>query len=298
MAHWCKQEGVEVWAYCLMPNHVHLVAVPSTEQALRRGIAEAHRRYSRRINFREGWRGHLWQGRFASFPMDDDHLYLATPYVELNPVRAGLANVPDGWRWSSAAAHLAGCDDRLVRVEPLLEALGDWREFLSSCLEDEDIQLFRHHERSGRPLGNGEFVEKTEKLVWDASSALASAAPKAPGNTRRAIIEYSVPRLSRIRATAPPRPVRRGRATAGRGRCVAWFMLTDRGIRTFALWFAADGESSWRHKRRSERPDRTLTIRIIRFTPSTLYVTSCTQVTYCLDSPGHALRTFPSGNSS
>ena len=94
MAEWCEREGVEVWAYCLMPNHVHLVAVPSSEDALRRGIAEAHRRYSRRINFREGWRGHLWQGRFASFPMDDAHLYLATRYVELNPVRARLVRAP------------------------------------------------------------------------------------------------------------------------------------------------------------------------------------------------------------
>ena len=165
MSHWCKQEGVDIWAYCLMPNHVHLVAVPSTEQALRRGIPEAHRRYSRRINFREGWRGHLWQGRFASFPMDDDPLYLATRYVELNPVRAGLANVPEGWRWSSAAAHLAGCDDRLVKVEPLLEAFGDWREFLATGIEDEALDLVRRHERSGRPLGDAGCVERLEKLV-------------------------------------------------------------------------------------------------------------------------------------
>ena len=57
MAEWCGRCGVEVWGYCLMPNHVHLVAVPSSEEGLARGIGEAHRRYSRRINFREGWRG-------------------------------------------------------------------------------------------------------------------------------------------------------------------------------------------------------------------------------------------------
>jgi putative transposase len=66
MAEFCREHAIEIWAYCLMPNHVHLVAVPSTEDGLARGIGEAHRRYSRRVNFRKNWRGHLFQGRFAS----------------------------------------------------------------------------------------------------------------------------------------------------------------------------------------------------------------------------------------
>ncbi|MGB2823526.1 MAG: transposase, partial [Phycisphaerae bacterium] len=114
LAEWCGKCGVEVWAYCLMPNHVHLVVVPATADGLRRGIGEAHRRYTRRINFRKGWRGHLWQGRFASFVMDEDYLLEAVRYIEMNPVRAGLAATADAWRWSSAAAHVAGRDDVLV----------------------------------------------------------------------------------------------------------------------------------------------------------------------------------------
>ena len=105
-----------MWAYCLMPNHVHLIAVPATEEALRLALGEAHRRYTRRVNFREGWRGHLWQGRFASFPLDNAHLYLAARYVELNPVRAGLVKRPEAYRWSSAGAHLRGRDDELVKA--------------------------------------------------------------------------------------------------------------------------------------------------------------------------------------
>ncbi len=88
---------MEVWAYCLMANHVHLIAVPPTEGGLQRAIGEAHRRYTRRVNFREGWRGHLWQGRFASFPLDEGYLLAAGRYIEQNPVRAGLAGTP--WRW-------------------------------------------------------------------------------------------------------------------------------------------------------------------------------------------------------
>ena len=97
MAEWCREEGVEIWGYCLMPNHVHLIAVPKTEDGLRRAIGEAHRRYTRRINFREKWRGYLWQGRFASFIMDEPYLLAAARYVELNPLRAELvANALDG----------------------------------------------------------------------------------------------------------------------------------------------------------------------------------------------------------
>ena len=94
MAQFCRAEQVAIWAYCLMPNHVHLIVVPQSAESLRRAIGEAHRRYTRWINFREGWRGHLWQGRFASFVMDEDHLLTAARYVELNPVRAGLVQAP------------------------------------------------------------------------------------------------------------------------------------------------------------------------------------------------------------
>ena len=162
MAEWCERSGVIVWAYCLMPNHVHLIVVPESEDGLRRGIGEAHRRYSRRINFREGWRGHLWQGRFASFPMDERHLMLAARYVELNPVRAKLCRVPWRWRWSSATAHIAGRNDGLVDVAPLLGRVDDWREYLAAGLAPEQAALLRQHERTGRPLGSVAFLRRLE----------------------------------------------------------------------------------------------------------------------------------------
>ena len=68
MAQWCGAHQVEIWAYCLMPNHVHLIAVPHSAEGLRRAVGEVHRRYTRMVNFREGWRGHLWQGRFVQLP--------------------------------------------------------------------------------------------------------------------------------------------------------------------------------------------------------------------------------------
>ena len=99
MAEQCGEHKVQVWAYCLMPNHVHLIVVPKSEDGLRRAIGEAHRRSTRRVNFREQWRGHLWQGRFASFVLDEPHLLACARYVELNPVRARLTAAPSKYRW-------------------------------------------------------------------------------------------------------------------------------------------------------------------------------------------------------
>jgi putative transposase len=165
LGEWCGRCGVAVWAYCLMPNHVHLIVVPDRADALRRALGETHRRYTRRVNFRAGWRGYLWQGRFASFAMDERHLLRAARYVELNPVRAKLCRAPWRWRWSSAAAHVAGRDDDLVRVEPLLDRVQDWRQFLAEGLPTEEVELLRRHARTGRPLGETAFLDRIERLL-------------------------------------------------------------------------------------------------------------------------------------
>jgi putative transposase len=142
-----------------------MIATPHSESGLRQAIGEAHRRYSRLINLREGWRGHLWQGRFASFVLDEAHLLTAARYVELNPVRAGLAEAPSTYRWSSAAAHLKGRDDALVRVAPLLRLAPKWRRLLARAIPEEEINLLRAHDRTGRPLGDEAFLIGLEKRL-------------------------------------------------------------------------------------------------------------------------------------
>jgi putative transposase len=181
LAESCRQANVAVWAYCLMPNHVHLILVPRDEDGLRAALADAHRRYSREINFREGWRGYLWQGRFASFPTDDNYVLACARYVELNPVRAKLVVRARDWRWSSARAHLKGQDDRLVRVSPLLERVGDWKEFLDEGLDTPAREAIRAAERTGRPLGDKSFIRKLEKKL-DRVLTRRKPGPKPAGN--------------------------------------------------------------------------------------------------------------------
>ena len=165
LSQWCAERDVEVWAYCLMPNHVHLIVLPESEDGLRRAIGEAHRRYTRRVNFREDWRGHLWQGRFASFPMDETHLMAAARYIERNPVRARLVRGAWDYRWSSAKAHVEGRDDALVKVKPLLKRAEDWKEFLRLPEDETTWESLREHERTGRPLGDERFIAKLERLA-------------------------------------------------------------------------------------------------------------------------------------
>ncbi len=121
LAERCRANAVSCWAYCLMPNHVHLILVPSRPDGLAKAVGEAHRRYTAFVNARARVTGHLFQGRFASRAMDERHLMAAARYLALNPVRAGLVRSPADWRASSVPSHLSGKDDALVSVAPLLQ---------------------------------------------------------------------------------------------------------------------------------------------------------------------------------
>ncbi|MCG8369049.1 MAG: transposase [Proteobacteria bacterium] len=157
--------GVVIWAYCLMPNHVHFVATPATEYGFARLFHNVHRRYARRINVREGWRGHLWQERFFSVPMDEEHLLAAVRYVELNPVRARLCEDPADWPWSSVHAHQRSEDDQIVTVAPMMQRVSDWDAYLSTIDSAETTESIRKHTCTGRPLGDDSFVDRMELLT-------------------------------------------------------------------------------------------------------------------------------------
>ena len=164
LAEAARRAGAQIWAYCLMPNHVHVIVVPSDEDGLRRTFADAHRRYTGFINARQRWTGHLWQGRFGAVVMDEEHLGHAMRYVALNPVRARLVDRAEDWPWSNVRAHFAGVDDALVTVRPALDRYDDFAAFLGTPADyTEAWQALRKSETSGRPIGACDWIEEIEK---------------------------------------------------------------------------------------------------------------------------------------
>jgi len=165
LAEQARRYDVGVWAYCLMPNHVHLILTPSDETGLGRAVGEAHRRYTNFVNARGRWSGHLFQSRFASVAMDEDHLIAAVRYVSLNPVRARLVARAEAWPWSSVRAHLAGADDGLVSVRPVLDRAPRFADLLRTDADDVAFRTLRASEGSGRPIGNADFIADLERRL-------------------------------------------------------------------------------------------------------------------------------------
>ena len=161
----CRAAGVEVWAWCLMPNHVHLILVPSDPDGLRRALARVHRSYAGIIQARRKRSGHFWQGRFGAVAMDEQHLAAALRYVSLNPVRARLVERAQDWRWSSTRAHLRGKEDGLTALAPIRDRFPRFADLLASEPEAELLTRLRAAESIGRPLGNDGFLARLERLT-------------------------------------------------------------------------------------------------------------------------------------
>jgi putative transposase len=155
---------VSILCWCLMDNHVHFIATPQTQSGLARAFGEAHRRYTRMKNLSEGVRGYLFQGRFSSTVLDERHLFAAARYVELNPVRAGLAAHAWDYPWSSARYHMGMQEsDSLVKARKLPEIMGDWAEYLRGGDDDEHNNL-RQSTRTGFPAGDEAFVTRMAEI--------------------------------------------------------------------------------------------------------------------------------------
>jgi len=168
----------DVLAYCLMPNHVHLVVVPHTIDSLATLFRRTHARYARRVNQIHEWKGHLWQERYHSFVMDEDHLLAAVRYVELNPVRAGICRRADDWPWSSVHFHLHRRDDRLIRTGGMRPYIDDWQVYLDDAQLDVWTDDLRCHSQNGRPAGSPSFIRKLEALSG------RRLVPRRPGRKR------------------------------------------------------------------------------------------------------------------
>lgn len=165
LAEHCRAADVEVWAWCLMPNHVHLILVPHDADGLRRALAPVHRRYAGIMHARRKRTGHFWQGRFGAVVMDENHLAAALAYVALNPVRARLAKRARDWRWSSTRAHLAGKDDGVTALAPIRDRFPRFADLLAAEQDADMFARLRAAESIGRPLGGDGFLATIERLT-------------------------------------------------------------------------------------------------------------------------------------
>ncbi len=153
------KHNVEIWAYCLMDNHVHLILVPKTREGLAKAVAETNRRFTCQINARYGWRGYLWQGRFISFVMDEIYLMRALHYVENNPVRARIVEKAWEYPWSSARHHVNVEVNPLVTYCPAVSVIEDWKEYLMKPELEDVLNEIRKRNLNGLPLGEEGFLQ-------------------------------------------------------------------------------------------------------------------------------------------
>ncbi len=162
--------GLRILGYCLMTNHVHLIAVPEKGESLAQALGRAHSEYALALNRAAGRSGHLWQNRFFSCPMGPSHLLAALRYVELNPVRAGLVTTAVEWPWSSARAHVRPIASDGVLCSGWIEHFGqwnyeEWAEILEAGSPDGECESVRRATMAGEPFGSRDFVAELERRV-------------------------------------------------------------------------------------------------------------------------------------
>jgi len=172
---------MRVQGYCLMTNHVHLVAIPEKKESLAKAIGRTHFCYSQYINRFHKRSGHLWQGRFYSCALDERHFWLAMRYIELNPVRVKLCRKPWRYEWSSAAPHIdKHAESELLKLSCWYNMISasQWREELADGIDEQQVARLRENTHTGRPLGSDSFLSKCEKLIGRRVRPLPIGRPK------------------------------------------------------------------------------------------------------------------------
>jgi REP-associated tyrosine transposase len=175
----CLKHTVSIRTYAFMTNHVHLIAVPGSEDSFSRALHDAHTRYSTYFNSKYGFKGHAWEGRPQMCVTDESHMWNAIRYVERNPVRAGMVERAEHYSWSSAAAHCGLRDDILLDKDfPPPGVIENWAEWLQVDHSEHERRQIRQHTFSGRPWGTPEFLLQLEALTKRPLRPRKSGRPK------------------------------------------------------------------------------------------------------------------------
>jgi putative transposase len=183
LAHFAPRYGLEIWAYCLMPNHVHIVGVPGADDAMAGVFRTVHMLYSQYFNRKAGFVGHLWQGRYYSCALDEPHVHAAVRYVEMNPVRAGIVASAEDYPWSSAKSHVTGIADPVLSGHCFLaETIQDWKQYLAEAPNQTAGTKLIKSTKTGRPCGEDDFVTRLEALLGRRFATLPPGRPYAGKN--------------------------------------------------------------------------------------------------------------------
>ena len=176
-----EKNKISILAYCLMPNHVHFIGIPENHNSLSRTFNLTHMRYSQYYNKKDNRKGHLWQGRFFSTLLGENHLYEAIRYVENNPVKANICEKAEDWEWSSARDHLNKRGSKIfLEIEDSIDGLGvkDWSLYLNEDIDKSIEEEIKRNTLTGRPCGTEGFVEKLEKVLGRRLRALPEGRPR------------------------------------------------------------------------------------------------------------------------
>ena len=181
-----RRHGLEVWAFCLMTNHVHLLVRGLRSDSLGRAMGEVQGRYARRINEARRWSGHLWANRFYSHPVAGEGLWAAARYIERNPVRAGIVRTAEEYPWSSTRAHCGLSGPGILSAgRPFPGGVADWKSWLEVGDESLDDEL-RRAARTGRPVADAELCARLERELGRALT------PRPRGRPRKSDAKFAV----------------------------------------------------------------------------------------------------------
>jgi putative transposase len=164
LKHYSEQFHLRILAYCVMANHVHVVGSPGRPESIAQTFKNCHGVYASEFNRKYGKSGHVWQGRPYSCVLDEAHTWAAIRYVERNPVRAGVVERAEEYRWSSARGHCGLVSDALLTGNlPLDLSVENWSVWLAGADADPE-QTIRERTYSGRPCGSEDFVRGMEAI--------------------------------------------------------------------------------------------------------------------------------------
>lgn len=169
LQHYSQKHQLDILAYCLVTNHIHLVVVPRNENSLQQVLKPVHMRYAQRINRQNNWKGHLWQGRYFSSPLGDQYRWAAIRYVERNPVRARMVRKAERYPWTSAAFHCGLRGDNILsnhnKWSRLNNQIEDWSSWLSEGDMPNELEIIRRNIDKGLACGSDRFINRLEKMI-------------------------------------------------------------------------------------------------------------------------------------